>query len=822
MRSSSARTDDFSIDGHLEVLTSQVVSGWVECLGKDSKPVVVTARIGATTLFTVRASKLRADVDRGDGGHVCGFVGSIPADRLAAVKRRMSRDPAFRPSLDLFVHPVVGDSIRRAKHWRRVRFDECKHIFAADAQGCAPKPADANPFIGLIKRATAHTIGGWCACACASEARSRLAVSLYVDGLWVDTQFAVKPMLVGPVSEHLPRSVRGLPPVPLRFRFRTPQWMCDGREHEVAVAIAERPDWLVDVPRLVCLEDEERKADAFAMPPLQIDGGAGTGSADGPKRGEYEAWIKANQPARAVVQRPAGPLPGITALIETTGATDQAAIDETIASLRARSTKAREVILFGPMAGEEGLSLSDALARVSTEHLAMCRAGDRVAARAFETLGRSVLAHPDATLIFADDDVRDRTGRRRRPRFKTQYCPDRALTDTLFDGLTLVRKREALAALDDEPCPVDGRTLLLKVARRSAPEAIHHEPVVVCHRRLKPATEAAVLSQQQAAFVRSLLASEAAAARVEAPSVKPGGLPQVIWPRPAAAPTISVIMPTRDGAHLFEPLIDELLQDARSSDIALDILLIDNGSTSAGTHAAFVRVREKGVRVIAHNEPFNYSQLCNAGAAAARGDVLLFIHDDVIGVSRGLLDEMLRQALRPDLGAVGARLAFPDGTNQHCGVALGVGGVAAHLLKGHAHLGRADHGRFRHVQSVSAVTGALMAMRREAFEGVGGFDPALSVSHNDVDLCLRLARDLGLRTVYTPHARAYHLESQTRGVYLSAEERAKLAWEASFMRARWGDLLDHDPYVSPNHSRANGQLRPTLPAAPAPVSVAAE
>ena len=173
----------------------------------------------------------------------------------------------------------------------------------------------------------------------------------------------------------------------------------------------------------------------------------------------------------------------------------------------------------------------------------------------------------------------------------------------------------------------------------------------------------------------------------------------------------------------------------------------------------------------------------------------------------GWLTELASIASEPEIGAVGAKLLYPDGTIQHGGIVLGIGGIA-----GHSHLGLPGGapGYFARMvlsQEVSAVTGACLAMRAEVFAQVGGFDAAdLAVAFNDVDLCLKV-RAAGYRIVWTPHARLVHHESKSRGAEDTPEKRARFEAESRVMRERWEPVLRADPYYNPNLSRAAAHYR---------------
>ena len=197
--------------------------------------------------------------------------------------------------------------------------------------------------------------------------------------------------------------------------------------------------------------------------------------------------------------------------------------------------------------------------------------------------------------------------------------------------------------------------------------------------------------------------------------------------------------------------------------------------------------------------PFNFSQLNNTAVReAARGELVALLNNDLEVISPDWLGEMVSHAVRPDIGAVGARLWYPNNLLQHGGIVLGIGGVAGHSHKGVQRHNPGYFNRVALVQCVSAVTAACMLLRREVFDELGGLDEkALSVAFNDVDFCLRI-RGAGYRIVWTPFAELYHYESASRGLETTPKKFARFEKEIDHMKAKWGDALTSDPYYSPN------------------------
>jgi GT2 family glycosyltransferase len=277
------------------------------------------------------------------------------------------------------------------------------------------------------------------------------------------------------------------------------------------------------------------------------------------------------------------------------------------------------------------------------------------------------------------------------------------------------------------------------------------------------------------------------------------------WPR------VSALIPTKFRIDLLEKCLVGL---AEQTDYAeLEVIVIDNGS--ADPRLAEV-IRNASARLslkhIIDSRPFNYPQLNETGACLARGEILLLLNDDIEPVEPSWLKRMVASAMRPGVGAVGARLLYPDRTIQHAGVMLGLGGVCGHLWKGLSEAQAAMVPQVVLPGSRLAVTAACLAVRKEVYDLVGGLDPSLGVALNDIDFCLKLhAR--GLRNIYRGDAMLVHHESQSRGMDdADAEKRRRLSNETATFLSRWSKLIDSDPYGSPafNPAQQSGEVRASL------------
>jgi GT2 family glycosyltransferase len=223
---------------------------------------------------------------------------------------------------------------------------------------------------------------------------------------------------------------------------------------------------------------------------------------------------------------------------------------------------------------------------------------------------------------------------------------------------------------------------------------------------------------------------------------------------------VSLIIPFRDRPELLRDCLTGLRGSTYRN---FEVILVDNGSASPALLRRLERLRQRRrYRVLHCPGPFNFARLCNAGAAEARGDWLLFLNNDTCVLTPDWLEQMLAVAGRPDVGVVGATLLYPDGTLQHAGMFRRPDGVWDHFYRGYPEDHAGGGGELRQVRAVPAVTGACLLIARGLFAGLGGFDEGLPVTHNDTHLCRRVRRR-GLLVAVTPHARLLHHESISRG-----------------------------------------------------------
>nr|WP_317344336.1 glycosyltransferase family 2 protein [Blautia caecimuris] len=274
-------------------------------------------------------------------------------------------------------------------------------------------------------------------------------------------------------------------------------------------------------------------------------------------------------------------------------------------------------------------------------------------------------------------------------------------------------------------------------------------------------------------------------------------------------PLVSVIIPNKDEKETLKACIDSIREKTEYPNY--EIIIVENNSTTDEIFQYYKELsQDPRIRLLRWKKEFNYSAINNYGVRHANGEYLLFLNNDVTVITPGWIKELLGVCQRPEVGAAGVKLIYPDNTIQHAGCVIGLGGIAGHMFVDMP----ANRTGYLHkasiLQDMSAVTAACMMMKRTAFEEAGGFTEKLSVAFNDVDLCLKVRKNHKL-IVYDPYVQLYHMESKTRGAEDNKEKVRRFQEEIEYMRCQWIDILKKgDPYYNRNLSltKWNYSLRP--------------
>ncbi|MDO4523096.1 MAG: glycosyltransferase [Eubacteriales bacterium] len=442
------------------------------------------------------------------------------------------------------------------------------------------------------------------------------------------------------------------------------------------------------------------------------------------------------------------------------------------------------------------------------EYLLLLQTGEVLEKDALFSLAKYVEKHTDADAVYTDEDRLDlQTQIYSKPLFKPDYSPFLLQSGNYIGGAMLVKRTlaEKLGGYDHSEARYDFMLRLSEQTKRIA-----HLPRVLSHRvsmphdsekerQLAEREEQALLAHYERMGLEAEVSREAVS-----------GYYRTSWEF-EELPLISIIIPNKD--HIQE--LDKCLKSiySRSSYPNFEVLVVENNSEEASTFAYYreLETQFSDTRVITWDGEFNYAAINNFAAKQAKGEYLLFLNNDTEVISKNWMEEMLGICRQSAVGAVGAKLFYPDGSVQHAGVIVGLGRVAGHLFIGQDGENQGYMRRAGLCQNLSAVTAACMMTKKEAFRRCGGFDEKLRVTLNDVDYCMKLT-DVGYQVVYTPYAQLFHYESKSRGQEDTLEKQQRREEEISYFQKKWPEIFEHgDPYYNINLSRTTWNCSLRIP-----------
>lgn len=502
------------------------------------------------------------------------------------------------------------------------------------------------------------------------------------------------------------------------------------------------------------------------------------------------------------------------------------------------------------------LTTNNALKLASGEFVTLLDHDDTLHPAALYLVAKELNKNQDLDFIYSDEDKLDKNGDHCDPYFKSGWNPDLLLSANYFCHLSVIRKSlmEELGGMRKGYEGSQDYDLFLRLAEKT--QKIAHIPHVLYHwRKIKGSTS---FSYQAKGYAdkASILALEDAGKRRLVPSGT--GRRGVNWKVSKGIGTtsfrvrrpiknkqkVSIIIPFRDKVELLEQCVESILEKTDYPNY--ELVLVDNESKEEKTKEYLEKIchsdrslaerrnpsriskrdpsteftlseveglgTTKGVvannvKILSYPHPFNFSAINNWAVKQTDAPWILFLNNDTEVINKGWLSAMVEHIQREEVGAVGAKLLYPNGKIQHGGTVLGVGkfkdkpfGVAGHAFK---YFPKGSHGYFEQIDVIrdySAVTAACVLTKKEVFEKMKGFnEKTFEVAWNDIDYCLRL-RDKGYLIVYTPYAQLYHYESVSRGQDFKGEKMKRFHKECEAMYDRWSDVLGNDPYYNPNLS----------------------
>jgi glycosyltransferase involved in cell wall biosynthesis/2-polyprenyl-3-methyl-5-hydroxy-6-metoxy-1,4-benzoquinol methylase len=461
---------------------------------------------------------------------------------------------------------------------------------------------------------------------------------------------------------------------------------------------------------------------------------------------------------------------------------------------------ARIKVVFRSENGHISATSNDALALATGDYIALLDHDDTLAEHALYWVASEIVRHPDAELIYSDEDKIDEKGRRCDPYFKPDWDPELLLGQNYISHLGVYKREQVLNIGGFRP-EFEGSQdwdLVLRFTDDLAPAQIRHIPAILYHWRMLSGSTASDLGAKPYVVDAAKRAITETLERRDEDAILDSACNGAFHlPRFTVneSPLVSIIIPTRNGLSDLRQCLDSL---SRTSYPNTEILIIDNQSDDPETLTYLSEIqRRPDLRVLSYPYPFDYAGMHNWAVPQSRGEYICLLNNDTEVIANRWLTEMLGQGQRRNIGAVGAKLLYPDGTIQHGGVLLGIGGIAGHAHKSQHSESLGHFSRTALLQNFSAVTAACLLMKKDHWNRVRGMAQELTVAFNDVDLCLRL-REAGLRNVWLPQALLYHHESKSRGSDIHPDKLRRFALEHAYMQWRWGFVLRNDPAYNPN------------------------
>lgn len=443
------------------------------------------------------------------------------------------------------------------------------------------------------------------------------------------------------------------------------------------------------------------------------------------------------------------------------------------------------------------------IATVASPWLCILSPGDKLNPASLHTLAAALQDNPAPGLIYTDHDLLDAQQRRHSPNLKPDPDPD-LLQAADYIGRAMLIHAAWLAkpcVSADMPWPETLYACSLAAAHDSTARW-QHLPAIAFH--LADSRPPGLAAERRAALLAAHFARHGIRADIQ-PGLAPESLR--IHYQHTERPLVSIIIPTRNQLGLLRRCIESLSE--KTSYSHYEVLIVDNNSDDPDTLAYLQQLIDLGLdqlQIFSYPHPFNFAAMNNLAASEARGEYLVLLNNDTAIIKGDWLEALLNHAQRPEVGAVVAKLLYPDGTIQHAGVILGLRGPAEHPFVGSPMQAAGYNQRLLLDQRYSAVTAACMMVRKSVYFEVGGMDTeAFAVSYNDIDLCLKIG-SAGHAIVWTPHALVMHVGSVSQKAEAEAEDaaidakRERFNNEKAAMYERWLPRLAHDPAYNPGLS----------------------
>lgn len=490
---------------------------------------------------------------------------------------------------------------------------------------------------------------------------------------------------------------------------------------------------------------------------------------------------------------------------------DDASTDPEVKQILTRYSQEdpRIKVVFRNNNGHISKASNSALEIVSGEFFALLDHDDLLTEDALFWVVESLQRHPDADLIYSDEDKIDEKSVLQSPYFKPDWDPFLFLGQNFFSHLgvyrtSLVREIGGFRLGFEGSQDYD---LVARCVEKISPNNIIHIPRVLYHWRIVEGSTASNINEKPYAQISAekiinehLKKININATAITNPEI--GSMQSIVCNNNITFPLVTIIIPTRNNHYSIKNCIESIFR--LTENISYEIIIVDNGSDEIETINYLKSLdSRKNVSIIHDNGQFNFSRLNNRAAKLAQGEVLILLNDDTEIINSDWLTELVQLTLLPDVGAVGAKLYYDDYTIQHAGVILGIGGCASHVYLGEPKTSDGYFANLHLLRGYSVVTAACLAVQTFKYWQVNGLDEDLfGVGYNDVDFCLKLNR-YGYQNLWNPRAKLFHFESVSRGKDDTPEKQKRFWNEISILKKRWPHAFYNDAAYNPNLTLQN-------------------
>lgn len=476
---------------------------------------------------------------------------------------------------------------------------------------------------------------------------------------------------------------------------------------------------------------------------------------------------------------------------------------ETIATLKEYEKKDKRIkVKYRKKNGHISNATNDALKMAKGVFIGLVDNDDLLTKNALYEVVNVLNTNKNIDFIYSDEDKMDLNGMRCFPHFKPDFSPDTLMSLNYICHFSVIRK-SIIKKVGGFEVGLEGaqdHDLFLKISEVT--NKFYHIPKILYHWRMIEGSTSATLSNKSYAQDKGILAVEHALKRrnLTGEVLKDESGYYIVNYDIKKKPLISIIIPTKDYSDILDKCLVSIYEKTTYRNY--EIIIVNNNSQEEKTFALFKKYQKehKNFKVIDANMEFNYSKINNMAVKNAKGEYIVLLNNDTEVITPNWLEIMVGYASLNHIGAVGAKLLYPDGTVQHGGVILGLGGVASHAYIGASRHEYGAYGRLRVPYNYSAVTAACLMVKKEKFLSVNGLEENLKVAYNDIDFNIKLL-EKGFYSIFLPQVELYHHESKSRGYDTTTEKYERFLKEAEFMNKKWKDILNEDKFYNKNYSK---------------------